>query len=898
MKITFGLSLDTHSYPPLATGRIAFIGEMRCGPLGLLQLLETRLGLTGVWEDEPYRVEIYRQRLMAADNGNRFYSRSIKADAQGVAQTLLGWRDELLFSGWDFTAEESTPARLTDLSAVETVPVLTVPQVPWGLSERFREVISMLPATPLGIAEIHLVEPKSIMGEQWTKLVDKLSESGVTICQREVIKAKGKGDLAALQSALHTGKKVNATGDGSLLILRGASECELADLLSAWHLSTECVDRLFIIPPGDRTMGRVIVASGAPALGVSSYSPLRPILQILPLFCELLWEPLDPYRLLELLTLPVTPIPKIASRKLAEAVAASPGIGGKAWKTALAEIETLILEDADNGPDRLKWVRKEVTSWLEGDRYLLSEGVPNQALADLCKRLAAWAGGRELKDDEADSQLKALAAQAAHLARLAEGAPENKISQPQLRKLLKMVSGEGQALGEIAGAGHASWVTTPEAILDPVSELVWFGFTRGNSATYRRSPWLKKESVFLQSKGISLPSPDTELSRHVIGYECAILAATDRLVLCVPDVENGATAETHPLYDRLSVILGDSIRSVEVKTSDWLTGDSRIDDLETVPVVARNVPVPTRYWKLPENNTIGTRSAESYSSLDTLFNEPYKWVLSYGAKLREGAIQSIGSRNSIMGTLSHRLFEEMFVKGEDCSSWTQAAIDKKVDGLLKILLSTEGAVFLLPGYVSELQSLLRKLKRAAWAMAGHIRENGWTVVGTEYGAKGKLGNQDVEGSVDLLLGKSDGTLAVVDLKWGQSKYLRTNLLENRAIQLALYAHMLKSKKKMPHVAYFSFSEAVLIAPDHKAFKSARLAEIPQGESLETLIVAMGKTFNFRRGQLDCNNIEVPVAGTIANPAVLIPTDVLVDPEWESDPAEYRALVGWEEGNRA
>lgn len=898
MKITFGLSLDTQSYPPLTHGRIACSGEFRCGPLGLLQLLETRLGLTGVWEVEPYRVEIYRQRLLAADNGSRFYSRSIKADAQGVAETLLGWRDELLISGWDFTAEETTPARLADLSAVEAVPVSTIPQVPWGLSERFREVMSRLPATSLWISEIHLVESCSIIGAQWKKLLDKLSESGVAICEHEAVKAKGKGDLAALQSALHTGTNANAIGDGSLLILRGTSECELADLLSAWHLSTECADRLFIIPSGDRTMERVLVANGAPTLGVSSYSPLRPILQLLPLLCELLWEPLDPYRLLELLSLPVTPIPGIASRKLAEAVAASPGIGGKAWKAAIAEIEALILEDADNGPERLKWVKKEVTDWLEGNRYLLSDGVPNQALADLCKRVAAWAGGRELKDGEDYGQLKALAAQAAHLARLAEGAPEIKITHPQLRKLLKMVSGEGQALGEIAGAGHIPWVTTPEAILAPVSELVWFGFTRGNAAAYRRSPWLKKESVFLNSKGISLPSPDIELSRHVTGYERAILAATDRLILCVPDVESGVTAETHPLYDRLSVILGDSIRSVEVSASGWLAGDSKIDALELVPVVARKVPVPARYWKLPVNNAISTRNIESYSSLDTLFNEPYKWVLSYVAKLREGAIQSIGTKNSIMGTLSHRLFEELFVKGENCSSWTQATVEKKVDSLLKTLLSTEGAVFLLPVHVSELQTLITKLKRAAWAMAGHIKDNGWTVVGTEYGVKGKLGKQDLEGSVDLLLEKPDESLAVVDLKWGRTKYLRDKLRENRATQLALYAHMLKSKMKMPHVAYFSFSEAVLIAPDHKAFKSARLAEIPMGESLETLIATMNKTFNFRRSQLNSNSIEVPVTGTVLDPEIQIPEDVLVDQKRESNPAEYRALVGWEEGNRA
>lgn len=899
MKITFGLSLDANSYPSLLAGRVACVGELRCGPLGLLQLLETRLGLTGVWEDEPYRVEIYRQRLLAADNGKRFYSRSIEADAQGVAQTILAWRDELILSGWDFSASKLTPSRLVDMSVVENIPASKVPQVPWGVSERFRDVVNLLPVQQLGIAEVHLLEPKALLGGRWLNLIDKLSKCGVTVFEAESIKPQSTvGDLAALQRALLDGNHVEASGDGSLLILRGASECELADCIAAWHINSVQPERLFIAPRGDRSLERVMVASGSPALGISSYSPLRPILQILPLFCELLWEPLDPYRLLELLSLPVTPIPRIASRKLAEAVAASPGIGGKTWKAALAEIDSQILADDVNGPGRVKWVRNEIITWLEGDRYALSDGVPNRVVADLCKRLASWAGGRELPDGEDDTQLKSLAAQAAHLARLAEDAPENCISQPQLRKLLKMVTGEGQPFGERAGAGHAPWVQSPEAITGPVRELVWFGFTRSNAVSYRRAPWLKKESAYLHSHGVVLPCADIELNRHVTGYERAIYATTDRIVLCVPEVENGGTAESHPLYDRLSVILGDSIREVTLNPAMWVAGDSRIDPLNVETVVPRNVPVPSRFWKLHDDISIDKRNVESYSSLDLLFEAPYKWVLNYTAKLREGTIQTIGSNNSIMGNLGHRLFEEMFVQGETCTSWTQTVVEKKSDSLIKQLLSSEGAVFLLPGNVSETQTLIRKLKRAAWAMACHIRDNAWTVIGTEHDVGGKLGDQEIAGTVDLLLGKSDGTLAVVDLKWGKSKYLRDNLTKNRATQLALYAHMLKSKKKMPHVAYFSLSEAILVAPDLRAFKAARVAEIPPGESLETLVVAMKNTFDFRRTQLDDGSIEVPVEGTLADPAVLIPSGVLIVPESEVEPDEYRALVGWKEGNRA
>ena len=898
MKITFGMSLDSQSYPPLATVKDALIGEQRCGPLGLLQILETRLGLSGIWEVEPYRVEVYRQRLLSADNGSRFYSRSLKADAQGVAQTLLVWRDELLLSGWNFVADATFPARLRDLAEVESVPASKVPSMPWGFSERLRAVTGKLPSVSLDIAEMHILEPNQILGQQWELLIEKLLASGISITHCAPLTAKASGDLGSLQSALRTGSTMNAKGDGSLLILKGVSDCELDDIIAAWLVKSGKADRLFIQPTGDRTLERVLYASGAPSLGISSYSSLRPILQLLPLLCELLWEPLDPYRLLELLTLPVTPIPRMAGRKLAEAVASSPGIGGKSWKAALKEIEDDFLVNVVDGKEKWEWARKSIFEWLEVKRYPLAEGVPKGALTELAKRVASWAGGRKLRDDADDSQLKSLAAQAAHLARIVEGAPESCISQPQLRKLLQMVLGEGLALGVDAGAGHILWIATPEAIIAPVQEIFWLGFTRGNSVAYRRSPWLKKEVELLESHGIILPDPNVDLARHVSGYERAVHAACDRLVLVIPDRENGSPTELHPLYDRLAVLMRDSICKVEISSTEWLAGDRRLNTVATVPVKPRKVPVPVRFWTLPKSIAISKRDKESYSSLETVFDSPYKWVISYGAKLREGAIQSIGSKNAIMGNISHRLFEELFVDGEDCRKWTQATVENKVELLLNTLLSTEGAVFLLPGRLSERHTIIRRLKRAAWAMALHIKDNGWRVKGTEYSSKGALGIQAIEGSVDLLLDKLDGSLAVVDLKWGQSKYLRLKLLENRAIQLALYAHMLKLKSKIPHVAYFSFSDALMVAPDRIAFKSARLAELPPGECLATLITRMEKTFLFRRTQLDAGKIEVPVGGTIPDPTVILLADILVAPEAITDPAEFRTLVGWEDGNHA
>jgi hypothetical protein len=103
---------------------------------------------------------------------------------------------------------------------------------------------------------------------------------------------------------------------------------------------------------------------------------------------------------------------------------------------------------------------------------------------------------------------------------------------------------------------------------------------------------------------------------------------------------------------------------------------------------------------------------------------------------------------------------------------------------------------------------------------------------------------------------------------------------------------------LPQVAYFSLSEAQLVAPDRTAFKEAWIAEPPAGENLDSLITQMEKTYAFRRSQLDNGIIEVPVEGTAHDQAIAVPEDVLISNDETYDPGEFRALIGWPEGNHA
>ena len=88
MRIVFGLHLD--GLNP-ATPRNA-AGEITLGPGGLLQVLETQLGLPTPDTHPSEAPFSYLQCLREASSPGRFFNRSLEVDPVNVARTLLDWR--------------------------------------------------------------------------------------------------------------------------------------------------------------------------------------------------------------------------------------------------------------------------------------------------------------------------------------------------------------------------------------------------------------------------------------------------------------------------------------------------------------------------------------------------------------------------------------------------------------------------------------------------------------------------------------------------------------------------------------------------------------------------------------------------------------------------------------
>jgi len=124
---------------------------------------------------------------------------------------------------------------------------------------------------------------------------------------------------------------------------------------------------------------------------------------------------------LEFLTYPVCPVTGRLRYRLAEAVAANPGIGGPKWNDAVEGARTSArkLSDAAAKQEALKRIDDHLGRWLLCERFDEKAGAPGLVLSECCVQVARWAGARGRATDlETQAQFMALASLASELADL------------------------------------------------------------------------------------------------------------------------------------------------------------------------------------------------------------------------------------------------------------------------------------------------------------------------------------------------------------------------------------------------------------------------------------------------------------------------------------------------
>lgn len=895
MHIVFGLHLDgLQPHPPKTAA-----GAATLGPHGLLEVLETQLGLPALSAHQSQATFSYLRCLREVSSPDRFFHRSFEVDPVNVARTLVAWREQWYEAGWDGTFATGVPTRLVDMAAVE---VLARERVPIGLGQRLQRVAEALAERTTQIEHIELHSPIEDFPHSWQRVLAALpyefapglesSPSGrpgsdLTLVQTSFL-ALARGDGGGIP------EPETLRGDGSLLVVKSASRDLSADAIAEFLRASDAPSTTLVVAENDGIiLDNAFERAGLPRCGFSNHTPFRSATQVLKLALSLLWEPVDPYRILQFLMHPTGPLPTWVRSRLAGAVAESPGVGGPKWLEALSWIERTQREQHETTEEAIRDTRTDVAFWLEGERYDPRSGAPHDALVGRIQRVANWAAMRlNTSADGAEGALFAIAhAQANELLAGIQDLARPDIPRLELERLIDEVNIETPNPSFFGEAGHARATVSPGAVTSAWSTVVWWNLAP--PPTGLSYPWSRRELAGLREAGVHLPEIEDLVRSRSREWLRPICNATERLVLAVHDNEGGV----HPIRTQIEHLF-DGFERIEIEPALLCQPETlRSLDVHTRPLALTPLPAPRRWWSLPNGVTLVPRETESYSSLSKLCDHPHEWVLEHAARLEAGRAAKVVDGPRLFGNLGHRLFEEFFRKHENWRDVTAADLHTWMNQNLPGIIEREGAVLLGPGRGVERVRVVSTMECALVALLEHLREAGVEHVSPEALREARFEDCRLVGNIDLALTRGRGEKVVLDVKWAGQNDRRDLLAANRALQLATYSYLQKTvdgSDYWPEGAYFILENGNVVASNRETFSDAIVAVPTNGEGVSDLWRRLTVTYRWRWMQLKRGWIEVVTDGTTPDDDPNPPEAGLV-PDNRGDRYDvFLNLTGWED----
>lgn len=887
MKIRLGRHLDgEHGWLPANQ-----LNVTTTGPLGLLNLLETHLGLLQASPTAAERVVQYVDCLKQCDTPSRFYHHSFANDELGTAATLLAWRDQWQLHGWSGSLEAAKSGRLRDIQLVEQLACKVLAP---SMGERLFAIAEMLQKRKPPITEVALCEPLAAYPLRWQNVLRMLP---IRECAPVFQDDTSSSLLARLQGALAAvsqGKipeRIAWQADGSVRFVRAETVSLAARWLAEELRAVEGGQTLIVAEQGRSALDEMLHSAHLARQGFKEPSAFRPALQVLPLMLEQLWAPLNVVGLLQFLTHPVCPVPSLARTRIAEKLARSPGIGrSEGWDKTLKGIEDACRENDRDWPA----VYAAIEFWVEHPRIDRNSehGAPLEivlkrvsALADYFRaRLAADRVEQRFAFNAGFSQVRAC--QQALQALLEQGTTH--IRPRQLQKLVAQVTAKGSSNQLLVPeVGAALSVFNPAAAIECCEQVVWWHMAA--CAMPKPYPWSFQEMADLKSAGVRLPKLDDELNHLATDWLKPIFAARKTLTVVLPP----PGIEVHPVWQMLQTCFVSSPPVVELE--HCLSAESEVMS----PVTLLPLPVRQRWWQLPDETTIPGRANESFSSLESYLFNPYQWLLKYPAVLRPSGILNISDSFLLYGNLAHHLIECFYLRpdalemlDDDFLTWFEPNFEH--------IVATEGVVLLMPGRGADLENFRAQLRQAMLKLRAHLALAGVTKVVPEFRLDGHFKGGEMTGSADLVVTRgADDSLAIVDLKWaGGSKYPK-KLAANSHLQLGIYAELLRQKTgQWPHLAYFILSQARLLVPDDRYFTDGTVVRKNKGledQATPQLWERFQLTWAWRKAMLDHGQIELIVTeDDLKDGLTEWPEDGLAADLLNQNYNDYLALAGWGE----
>lgn len=816
MHIDFGWTADGATWAD-ARGRSSH-GRARMGPRTLVQLLQTRLGLTRPAVEPAVRIAQYmtlvQQHLTAVrDEGSFWPARSFRVDPWNTTRQLLRWRDAAVEAGWVAPGREHPlPPRLAALRDLEAAVVVGMP----GTADAAGHSSTLSPSAADDLVEVcALLDELEHTGDSWPLGIETL------VAQENPERLPGLWPRLIAALARH-GVDVTVDGPGPAVTAGGPApvpvldvvECQdewtAADVAARFLAAPAGDDGLTLLAGGDTTvLDLALRRRGLPAAGVVASSTDRGTHQVLGLFLDVVTAPVDVHQLAALLDLRVRPagpdraepvgvVPAATRRALIRALTRQPGVGGPAWTQALDELVDRV-DTADD--DRRRAGAQRALAAARGIDALVTDPLPADGAlpADIADRVE-WLAERLRSTSAGDGTLSAAHASVRTLQTvLALLDPDVVLSQATLRRIVAGCGGSGRS--PLAGAQAAPWqVTThPAQITDAGGTVLWWA-PEGDEAP---APvlWDGTEQSALLAGGAHLIDHEQLVALHVEAALRGMYRAA-RVTAVLPGRRLESAPSPSGLLAHLESLAG---RGEKDRTNP----ESLIDDDGSWALAGRSVRVRMPELRGPAapadlhrrftpNPQLLPRRL-SFTSAQTLVGCPLHWMLEYALDVRPAAAAALPTGAQMIGTLVHAVVEDLVHEHWDDglgAARLTVPSDAEIGAAFDRLVPRLASELELPGRLAERSDVrLRTIRSLRTLFTGAVAA-GLRITGTEVRFDHPLtlalerGDRTIDfvGSRDLDLEDGRGTPMVIDLKWSHSGTRYADLYDTGdAVQLASYA---------------------------------------------------------------------------------------------------------------
>lgn len=825
MRVTFDPDFDDVAWPgPL--GRMqASVGEAWVGFERLLDLLELGLGLRAPRTPQHVRVGRVLSRILGMDG---FWTRSAAVDPLGTARRLIHWHDSLCLRGWNPPLRDGGP-RLTALAELLAEDRL-------GPADRLAAVEAALArGRDPEIESIALLDRETALPLAWRRVLGALRERGTSVVERPLAPAPARGDLAAARAA-----PFRPVGDESLVLLRPPAPIAAADEIAGWLSSVDGLDGTVVIGP-DALLDRTLVRHGLPSTGAPARASDLALLRVLPLVLAMASVPPDPAAALELLAIPLGPVPMTLCRRLQIALCDRPAVDSDRWRAALdAGLDSI----ADAELRRRERTRL-TTLFSPAER---DGRVPVAAIRERVDLLQGWAEDvlARAPRDRSRALFTPVVAQLAAFRRLIEAWPTPSLSEAAIARLVALATEAAPVPPVHAPLAGLSGVARPSLVAGPARRIVWWNFTRASEPPpFPELPLEQAEREALLRAGVELPDRAELAERAARRRRRPLLQATETLVFVCPRRDStGEGADPHPLWDEIIAALDDPghARALLRAVSPTRAPAPRRER------ALRDPPRPRRRWSTGAV-VLKRPPAESSASIGSLLSCSFRWALERGVGLRPGLTAGLAPLIVQIGTLAHdvilRLVRSPLPLPPESIEDAAGRLFDEVGPRVSARLFRRGSEALRA-------EARRAIALAAATLSHDIEAAGMRVEAVEVERSGDALGGRLEGRLDLVLGPAS---TVVDLKLGSGEDRRRELARGTAYQLAIYARLLRTDEPVAcATAYFIVRERRLISTDAAAFPAA---EVVPGPSADATFAALERAYETRRAEVDRGLLLAP-----------------------------------------